>query len=478
MSSPHNKRTAIVIGIDNYFKEANLRALQGAESDAEQVYERLISTETDFNYYIPAPPKNEEKDPPGQYLIGKNATYRNITKAISSVFREENNYELVLFYFAGHGLIDRANQRGYIAAYDIGNDPFVCGISMGELKSALFNENSKANVIILLDCCYAGKIVDDSSTRGQITQQDFENQMGTAATAQSGEKDAAKDYGRSKLMMVSCEKDETAREHDCRISECSSKQPHRHGLFTSALLKALDGGDEEIKTVDDNGYVSYDRLQNYIAKKMWLNREQFPIFGDPQYFLRSEVRIAAAPKIYKETVETSKNEIQKFLNGADNILNIIDAANKIHSLVEGYPNSKDIQRSCQQFTERTNEAAMQYKGDLWNWIIKVRPLISRPIDEICPGMWQDTICRIVRAIDFDWLAKGKGNEKEVLLILDDEYTRYKKDESNLIINNKANREEINFLVHGIQRALNPDAKPFTHKVARSESEYKIAGSYG
>ena len=111
------RRKAIIIGIDQYHKP-NIQTLEGAENDAREISERFKNN-------------NNFEISDNHLLLGPEATREKILKAIGEVFnRKDGNYDLVAFYFSGHGMVDE-NNVGYIAPYDMDpEDPYVNGIEM------------------------------------------------------------------------------------------------------------------------------------------------------------------------------------------------------------------------------------------------------------------------------------------------------------------------------------------------------------
>jgi hypothetical protein len=141
------KRGAIVVGINTYM-DKRIPALKGSENNANEIYERLGKPDVG-NFEI--------QD--GHFLMGHEATSEKIRKAISDTFFRDNSYDLILFYFSGHGFVD-ASQNGYIAPYDmISDEPFVYGINLNELRSIISSyasKSQKAFAVIILDCVYSG----------------------------------------------------------------------------------------------------------------------------------------------------------------------------------------------------------------------------------------------------------------------------------------------------------------------------------
>ena len=95
---------------------------------------------------------------PDHFLLGGHATHKAIRKTVSDLFRKntDNATDLIVFYFSGHGYVDE-NKEGYLAPYDIDpDDPDFCGIKMEDLRNTIFGSKNKGNVVMILDCCYAG----------------------------------------------------------------------------------------------------------------------------------------------------------------------------------------------------------------------------------------------------------------------------------------------------------------------------------
>ena len=57
-------------------------------------------------------------------MRGKDATYKNISKALAELFRKlaDKSTDLILFYFSGHGFVDEETKQAYIAPYDFDPD--------------------------------------------------------------------------------------------------------------------------------------------------------------------------------------------------------------------------------------------------------------------------------------------------------------------------------------------------------------------
>jgi len=80
------KRTVIAVGINTY-KDLSIPQLSGAENNAQEFFRLLTSQEGGF--------ENNEKN----LLRGEDATQINISERISEIFRNDEKYEIALFYF-------------------------------------------------------------------------------------------------------------------------------------------------------------------------------------------------------------------------------------------------------------------------------------------------------------------------------------------------------------------------------------------
>ena len=139
--------------------------------------------------------------------------------------------EIALFYFSGHGYIDSFG--GYLVTPDCQKDDV--GISMCEILE-IVNNSMCANKVVILDCCNSG-YMGNVSTKNQTT------------VIQEG------------VSILTA----------CRAGEPAMEQAG-HGIFTSLLLEALNGG-----AADLVGNITTGGVYAFIDKALgvW---EQRPIF--------------------------------------------------------------------------------------------------------------------------------------------------------------------------------------------------------
>lgn len=92
--------------------------------------------------------------------LAGNVNSQEMRKSIRNFFLGEsvNSRDTILFYFSGHGVLDRFGRNHYLASSDIEpQDPGEKGFWFNELDEVIDNSISKRKVIIL-DCCYAGAL--------------------------------------------------------------------------------------------------------------------------------------------------------------------------------------------------------------------------------------------------------------------------------------------------------------------------------
>ena len=206
-------KKALVVGINNYPQ----CPLYGCENDANAV-ENILSRNADSSANFSV--KKELNVPT------KGELKRHIVDCFSG------NNEIALFYFSGHGYIDAIG--GYIVTPDYSQHDM--GVSMQEILT-IVNDSRTKNKIIILDCCHAG-FLGSISTTGQ----------------------QASIIGDGVTLLTASKSDEPAME------------VHGHGVFTSLLLDALNGG-----AADVTGFITPGGIYAYIDKALgpW---EQRPVF--------------------------------------------------------------------------------------------------------------------------------------------------------------------------------------------------------
>ena len=184
-------RKAIIIGINEYQSDPAIPRLDGAENDSKEIRDKLIQY---GNFDI----SNDH------YLVGRDATRRNILKAFSDIFRQDEKFNLVAFYFSGHGVPDEKTNEGYIAPYDYHpDDPIISGINMTDMKKAIYNTKNIANTILNLDCCNAGIVTKNTTKSANMAPLEQENKKNFFSINVESMNESSYDQGQGNIVLAS-----------------------------------------------------------------------------------------------------------------------------------------------------------------------------------------------------------------------------------------------------------------------------------
>lgn len=209
------KNKALVVGIDSYPHFP----LDGCVNDAEAMALLLED--------------NADGSPNFSVKLKCNVqTKAELLKDLHSLFKEGES-DIALFYFSGHGTDEMAGQ---IVTPDFNG--YDMGISMNDILQ-LANTSTSRNKIIILDCCYSGKLGDFSA-------------IDTS--------DAI--IGKGVTILTASNRDEVAIED--KITG--------HGVFTELLIQGLKGG-----AADVSGNITPASLYSFVDQSLgvW---EQRPLF--------------------------------------------------------------------------------------------------------------------------------------------------------------------------------------------------------
>ena len=209
------KNKALVVGIDSYPNAP----LDGCVNDAEAMAALLE--------------ENADGSPNFSVKLKCNVqTKAELLKDLHSLFQEGES-DIALFYFSGHGTDEMAGQ--IVTPVFKGYDK---GISMNDILR-LANTSTSRNKIIILDCCYSGKLGDFSAIDTQ---------------------DAI--IGKGVTILTASNRDEVAIEDGIT----------GHGVFTELLIQGLKGG-----AADVSGNITPASLYSFVDQSLgvW---EQRPLF--------------------------------------------------------------------------------------------------------------------------------------------------------------------------------------------------------
>ena len=133
-------RWALVIGNGAY--EAEIGPLQNPVNDATDMAATLQQLGFDVTLRL-------------------NATRQQMEEAIAAFRRRLRPGGVGLFYFAGHGVVEKVGQKeeGFLLPHDADpDDALTQGVAMGDLARWIERVEAQA-VVVCLDCCHAGKVI-------------------------------------------------------------------------------------------------------------------------------------------------------------------------------------------------------------------------------------------------------------------------------------------------------------------------------
>lgn len=190
-------------------------------------------------------------------VYDEDATKPNILKAFQTVIARAKPEDVFLFYYAGHGTLDEEHQNQYyLVPTDITKlygDPAQLksrGISAEELRDLLMEVKSQKQ-IILMDACHSGGALKTMTVRAAAADEKAIVQLarssGVVMIASSGSKQFATEFAQL-----------------------------QHGVFTYALLEALDG-----KADHGDDKLTVNELKIYMEERVPELTQQFG--GQAQY---------------------------------------------------------------------------------------------------------------------------------------------------------------------------------------------------
>lgn len=227
------RRRGVFIGVNHCTREPNIPPLRFAERDAVAV--RDVLTDPAIGTFDPAD---------AVLLTGAAATAAEIKTALRSAALGCGPSDVLLVYFAGHGILPPWHPAGdpYLATVDTALAQFELnpelGLRMGFLRRDVF-EVAAGSSFLVLDCCHAGGFTDGERSAGR--NRTLEHALDEIYARQLSRHSA----------LLACPKDERARE----------RSDLGHGVFTHHLLTGLRGA-----AAGADGGVTFDELGAYLAR--------------------------------------------------------------------------------------------------------------------------------------------------------------------------------------------------------------------
>jgi len=225
-------RRALIVGVNDY----KFSPLFGCVEDAGEM-ERLLSrndngTENfDCEVIVASSKDLDDLDDEDTDLKPLRVTKSKLRKKIREKFRNDDDIDIALFYFAGHGTF--SDTDGYLVTQD--SEEGDEGFSMKELIDLANNATKIREIVIILDCCYSG------NAGNNILTNTSELRKGVSILTSSRENQ-------------------------------TSDETRNGGLFTKRVCIALDGG-----AADIIGNVNIASIYSFVHQLFGAN-DQRPMF--------------------------------------------------------------------------------------------------------------------------------------------------------------------------------------------------------
>lgn len=228
-------RRALIVGINTYSCGSNLLSCVADAQVIADVLSRHKDGEKNFDCLVCL----------DQMIDGSQITRSHLRSALNDLFNFDGD---VLFYFSGHGFLSKVG--GLLCTSDATSDDW--GIQMQEVVD-LANGSKARQILVILDCCHSGDIANPAMM--------------------------SRDAGKSPIA--------TIRENMTVIAASRSMEvaieSGDHGLFTSALYDALEGG-----AADHMGFVTAPALYSYVSRRFtaWDQRPVYKTNATDIFILR------------------------------------------------------------------------------------------------------------------------------------------------------------------------------------------------
>lgn len=258
MADPDRKKAALLVGNDDYDDERLLR-LRGPIKDIYRLQEVL---------------KQPEIGGFDEVRVLFNASRVDIERAISAVFNNKRPDDLVLLYFAGHGVRDLDGDL-FLAAKDTRFDLLLGTAVPASFIKKVMGQSRSRRQILILDCCYAGAF-DKSSG-------DPREAIGAPVLTES----TFEVHGYGREVLTASAATQLAWENSNLVGAAES------GIFTHFLVEGLETGKA---APTDSRTISVEQLYNYAHDKVvattsnmtpqrWVDRAQgsFIIARNPRH---------------------------------------------------------------------------------------------------------------------------------------------------------------------------------------------------
>lgn len=226
------RRYAVLIGSSQFADDSGLVSLQCPVADVDGMNEILVA---------------EELGGFSEPVICKNLPHHEVELRIDEVFRRAGRNDLVLLYYSGHGCVDNVSGQLYLATANTRKSALIpTSLSVERIRSIIRSHPRATKVVIILDCCYSGR-VERAFLRGDVVDEQLQRIQGSSGTY---------------ILTAST-----------GIQAAQEKEGDQYGLLTKHIIAGIRSGE----AANEDGLVTMATLYSYVVAKVCAEGPQEPM---------------------------------------------------------------------------------------------------------------------------------------------------------------------------------------------------------
>ncbi|NER93426.1 MAG: hypothetical protein F6J86_06260 [Symploca sp. SIO1B1] len=251
----------LLVGVNQYQKPWN--SLDYAVADCQGLEEALEKATEQFKKREFLVHHDSGNLPP---------TLEDVRESLQQIVSKANSLDVILFYFAGHGKIEKGSQEPFLCLADTqpGN-LFTTGLALDEVLQQ-FQNCAACKQLVLLDACHSGGIISVlGKTRGEVEESEPDPIIGLARALRE---QATQSKGFCAIL--SCDQEQRSWEHP----------ELEHGVFTYYLIEGFQGA-----AADKYGIIKDHNLHEFVHNrtKSWVRKNLSGVSQTPISFaMKSE----------------------------------------------------------------------------------------------------------------------------------------------------------------------------------------------